>query len=64
MYALAIFEHCPYENLTQDDMNSLGRFITTKDHLQRANAVGNFDHAVQVKIAALRCNLWEFTDMK
>ena len=73
MYALAIFEHFPYENLTQDDMDSLGRFITSKDHLQRnianfqilnvynngANAVGTFDHAVQVKIAVLRCNLWE-----
>ena len=58
VYALAIFEHCPYENLTQDDMDSLGRFNTSKDHLQRnianfqilhvynngANAVGTFDH--------------------
>ena len=35
VYALATFEHCPYENLTQDDMDSLGRFITSKDHLQR-----------------------------
>ena len=48
-----------------------------KDHLQKniancqifyvynngANAQ-NFGHAVQVKIAALNCNLWEFTDMK
>ena len=27
VYALAIFEHYPCENLTQDDMDSLGRFI-------------------------------------
>ena len=35
VYALAFFEHCPYENLTQDDMDSQGRIITSKDHLQR-----------------------------
>ena len=35
VYALAIFEHCPYENLRQDDMDSLGSFINSKDHLQK-----------------------------
>ena len=57
----------------QDEIDSLGRFLTSKDHLKRnianihiervfnngGNDVGSYEHSVQVKLEVWRCNLWE-----
>lgn len=73
VYALASFKNSPHASLTQDDLNSLGRFITSKDHLQRniarvhydtissngMNSNGTYSYTVQVKILVLRKHLWE-----
>ena len=72
VYALASFKNSPHASLTQDDLNSLGRFITSKDHLQRNIARVHYDTIssngmisngtysyIQVKILVLRKHLWE-----
>ena len=73
VYAKACFASCPVNSLSHDDLESLSRFINSKDHLQKniANIQfesvrfdgvddrGLFEHSVQVKLAVLRRNLWQ-----
>ena len=73
IHAKACFRLCPNDRLFQDDLESLTRFIKSKDHLNRnianiqfesvvyngADGCGTFEHSVQVKIAVLRRNLWQ-----
>ena len=35
VHATAVFKNCPHAQLTQDDIDSLGRFITCTDHLKK-----------------------------
>ena len=35
VYAEAVFEHSASQSLTQDELESLGRFTTSLEHLQR-----------------------------
>ena len=72
VHATAIFENSPNSNVMQDEIDSLVRFITSKDHLARnVNDViysilpsrecgnQNFRHTVQVQINVKTANLWE-----
>ena len=71
VYATATFENSP-SRLTQDEVESLGRFITNKEHLKRNIAdvqvdhfssqevrAGYFKHTVQIKISVRTAGLWE-----
>ena len=71
VYATATFENSP-SHLTQDEVESLGRFITNKEHLKRNIAdvqvdhfssqevrAGYFKHTVQIKISVRTAGLWE-----
>ena len=62
----------PYEVLTQDEYQSLGRFVTSSDHLaknigkvvvdrhsSRSDLNGKFEHTVQVRIFVRTIHLWE-----
>jgi hypothetical protein len=72
VHATAIFEDCPSSVVTQDEIDSLVRFLTSKDHLSRNidNIVYNvlssrefrnerFKHTVQVQLNVKTANLWE-----
>ena len=73
VYALASFRNSPNASLMQDDIESMGRFVTSKDHLKRnvakveydiissngINSNGTYDYTVQVKILVFRRNRWE-----
>ena len=76
VYATATFSQCPYLQLSQEDLDSLYMFITSKDHLKNniasihydkiyslwSSNAGTFDHAVQFRIGVRRQNLWEGLD--
>ena len=67
------FGNCPYDRLAQNDLDSLSRFICSKDHLRKnisriqfesvsfggVNENGTFEHSVQVRMSVLRRNLWQ-----
>ena len=73
VYATAVFPKCPIVSIAQDDLDSVARFITSKDHLMknidsikygrilnhRRYDNGTFEHSVQVRMAVRRKNLWE-----
>ena len=73
VYALASFRNSPNASLMRDDIESMGRFVTSKDHLKRniakveydvitsdgINSNGTYDYTVKVKILVFRRNLWE-----
>ena len=73
VHATAVFKNCPNAQLTQDDIESLGRFITCTDHLKKNVATvhhdlvfsdgvdmnGTFQHSVQVRIVVRTENLWQ-----
>ena len=72
MHATAIFENSPNEIVTQDEIDSLVRFITSKDHLARnvndiqysvlsSREFGDrkFKHTAQVMINMKTADLWE-----
>ena len=72
LFATALFEHSPYEVLTQDEYQSLGRFVTSSDHLarnivkvvvdrhsSRSDANGKFEHTAHVRIFVKTIHLWE-----
>ena len=73
VYATATFSQCPNSQLTQEYLDSLYRFITSKDHLKKnianiyydriydlgANHAGTFEHSVQFRMAVKSQNLWE-----
>ena len=73
VYATAHFKQCPNAQITQDEIDSLGRFLTSKDHLGRnisnisiesvfsdgVNYNGTFEHSVQVKLQVWQSNLWQ-----
>ena len=64
VHATAVYKNCPHAQLTQDDIDSLGRFITCTDHLKKNVAIvhhdlvfsdgidmnDKFQHSVQVRI--------------
>ena len=72
VYATATYSKCLYSQLSQDELDSLYRFTTCKDHLKKkiasinydpiyshgANNNGNFDYSVQFKISVRRLK-WE-----
>ena len=72
IHATAIFDDSPNETLTRDEIESLGRFIHCKEHLERniesfqysnlstrAFRNSKFKHTVQVMIKVKTANLWE-----
>ena len=73
VFATATFSLCAYSQLSQDDLDSLYRFITSKEHLKKniasihydkiyslgSDNAGTFEHAVQFRIGVRRQNLWE-----
>ena len=73
VYATATYSQCPYSQLSQDDLDSLYRFTTSKDHLKNniasinydriyshgADNAGTFEHSIQFRISVKRQNLWE-----
>ena len=73
IFAKACFGNCPFDHLSQDDMESLTRFITSKDHLKKniakiqfdrvyfegRNERGTYEHLVNVRMSVLRRNLWQ-----
>ena len=72
VHATAIIEDCPSSVVTQDEIDSLVRFLTSQDHLSRniENVVYNvlssrefrnekFKHMVQVQLNVKSANLWE-----
>ena len=72
VHATAIFENSPNSNVMQDEIDSLVRIITSKNHLARnvndvlysilpSTEFGNqtFKHTVQVQINVKTANLWE-----
>ena len=73
IHAKACFERCPNDILFQDDLDSVTRFVTSKDHLKRnitsvefdrvtfdgVDEGGTFEHSVQLRIAVLQRNLWQ-----
>ena len=62
VYATAAFSRCPNSQLNQDYLDSVCRFVTSKDHLNiasihhdriftfGANNTGTFEHSVQFKL--------------
>ena len=72
LWATAVFENSPYDQLSQEEFQSLGRFVTSSDHLAR-NIVrviidrndsrcaenGRFVHSAQVRIQVRTDRLWE-----
>ena len=68
-----MLKNCPHARVTQDDVDSLGRFITCTDHLRKNivkvhhdlvtydgfDANGTFKHSVHIRIEVRRRNLWE-----
>ena len=73
IHATAIFENSPFNVLTQDEYESLGRFVTSLNHLEKnigkviidhystsiGDGGGNFVHTAQVRILVRVTNLWE-----
>jgi len=73
IHAKACFERCPNDILFQDDLDSLTRFVTSKDYLKKnitsvefdrvtfdgVDEGGTFEHSVQLRIAVLQRNLWQ-----
>ena len=73
VHATAVFRNCPNVSIAQDDLDSVARFITSKDHLVKnidsiqydrisnhgMDNNGTYEHSVQVRIAVRRKNLWE-----
>ena len=72
VYATAIFDKSPTQYLTQEEFESLGRFVTNLEHLQRnvQNIVvdsystrnigdGSFMHTANVRIHVKSEHLWE-----
>ena len=72
VYAEAVFERSPSPSLTQDEMESLGRYVTNLEHLQRniRNIVidrfstyglsdGKFVHTANFRIFVKGENLWQ-----
>ena len=71
--ATAVFRNCPNVSIAQDDLDSVARFITSKDHLVKnidsiqydrisnhgMDNNGTYEHSVQVRVAVRRKNLWE-----
>ena len=72
VFAEAVFECSPSPSLTQDELESLGRFTTSLEHLQRniRNIVvdrhsshgvydGRFTHTANIRIFVRGENLWQ-----
>ena len=73
VHATAVFRNCPNVSIAQDDLDSVARFITSKDHLVKnidsiqydrisnhgMDNNGTYEHSVQVRVAVRRKNLWE-----
>ena len=72
VHAMAIFENSPSYYLTQDELESLGRFVTNLEHLQRNihNIVldshttsrgndGRYTHSADIRIFVKSEHLWE-----
>ena len=71
IYAMAVVEDSPYVTLADEELDSLRRFLTCKDHLMRNIAHiefnhlssrelrSRFKHIIDVKIHVKTANLWE-----
>ena len=72
IYAEAVYDNSPSPNLTQDELESLGRFITNLEHLQRnirnivvdrtsscGRSDGKYNHTANIRIFVRSENLWQ-----
>ena len=63
IYAEAVYDNSPSPNITQDELESLGRFITNLEHLQRnirnivvdrtssyGRSDGKYNHTANIRI--------------
>ena len=73
VYALATIKKSPCARLAEDELASVGRFITSEEHLRKnianihydevyckgVDINGTYEHSVQIRIQVRRCNLWQ-----
>ena len=72
LHATAYFENSPYDRLTEEDFQSLGKFVTNSDHLQQnvhkvvidsqssyQENTGTLTHTAKLRIYVLTERLWE-----
>ena len=72
IHATAVFDDSPNHNLTNDEVDSLVRFLTNKDHLNRnilhieyshlssrESTTDKYKHTVGLKVQVKTENLWE-----